>query len=78
MHFTGPLGLQFTSTFKGTTVAAAASNLPAGPLAQDPTVDGTSLDAYIAALRDVLLQPNPSDVAADMGNARHRRCPCRD
>jgi hypothetical protein len=68
VHFTGPLGLQFTSTFTGTTVAAAASNLPSGVLAQDPTVDGTSLDAYIAALRDVLLQPSPSDVAAVMGN----------
>jgi hypothetical protein len=68
VHFTGPLGIPFTSTFKGTTVAAASSNLPPGVLAHDPAGDSAALDSYIAALRTVLLSPNGSDVAAVMGN----------
>ena len=67
VHFTGPLGIHYTSTFKGTTVGAASSTLPDGLIANDPTVDGTSLDGYIEALRNVLLQPNASDAAAVMG-----------
>jgi hypothetical protein len=67
VHFTGPFGIPFTSTFKGTTVVAAASTLPAGIFGRDPTSDSTSLDAYVAALRNVLLSPSPTDAAAVMG-----------
>jgi hypothetical protein len=67
VHFTGPLGLPFTSTFTGTTVVAAATDLPSGVIAVDPKVDSAALDSYIAALRTVLLQPSPSDAAAVMG-----------
>jgi hypothetical protein len=67
VHFTGPLGIPFTSTFKGTTVVAAAASLPPGIIAKDPTSDSTSLDSYIAALRDVLLQPSATAAAAVMG-----------
>lgn len=67
VHFTGPLGLPFTSVFKGTTVVAASSTLPGGLIANDPKVDSTSLDSYIAALRDVLLSSSPANAAAVMG-----------
>lgn len=67
VHFTGPLGLRFTSTFKGTTVVAASSTLPSGLIADDPNVESTALDAYIGALRNVLLQPSASEAAAVMG-----------
>jgi hypothetical protein len=67
VHFTGPLGMHFTSTFKGTTVAAASSTLPAGVLGQDPTVDSSSLDAYVAALRSTLLSQSAPDAALVMG-----------
>jgi hypothetical protein len=67
VHFTGPLGLPFTSTFKGTTVVAASSSLPSGVIATDPKVDSASLDTYVAELRNVLLQPSPTDAAAVMG-----------
>jgi hypothetical protein len=67
VHYTGPLGLRFTSTFKGTTVVAASSTLPSGVIARDPTSDSTALDSYIGALRNVLLQPSPSVAAAVMG-----------
>jgi hypothetical protein len=67
VNFTGPLGIPFTSTFHGTTVVAESSSLPAGIIARDPKTDSTSLDNYIAALRDVLLQPDPTVVAAVMG-----------
>lgn len=68
VHFTGPLGLPFTSTFKGTTVVASSSSLPGGVIAVDPTTNSASLDAYIGALRNVLLSPSPGDAAAVMGN----------
>ena len=67
VHFTGPLGLKFTSTFTGTTVVAASSSLPSGVMAQDPKVETSALDSYIGALRNVLLEPSPSDAAAVMG-----------
>jgi hypothetical protein len=67
VHFTGVLGMQFTSTFTGTTVVAASSNLPDGVVAQDPSVDSTSLDSYVGALRNVLLDPSATDAAAVMG-----------
>ena len=67
VHFTGPLGIPFTSTFKGTTVAAGSSTLPGGVLGQDPKVDSSSLDAYIAALRTALLSAAATDAAAVMG-----------
>ena len=67
VHFTGPLGLPFTSTFKGTTVVAGSPTLPAGVIAQDPNVDSASLDAYVAELRNVLLQPSASAAATVMG-----------
>jgi hypothetical protein len=67
VHFTGPLGIPFTSRFNGTTVVAPSSSIPAGVAGRDPTTDSTSLDAYIAALRDALLSPDPADIAAVMG-----------
>jgi hypothetical protein len=67
VHFTGPLGIPFTSTFKGTTVVAASPSLPSGIIARDPSSDSSSLDSYIAVLRNVLLQPSPTDAAAVMG-----------
>jgi hypothetical protein len=69
VHFTGPLGLQFTSTFGGTDVAASSSTMPAGVLATDPVKDSSSLDGYITALRQVLLDNNAKEAAAVMGNA---------
>ncbi|HEY5231352.1 MAG TPA: hypothetical protein VIJ11_10750 [Galbitalea sp.] len=68
VHFTGPLGLPFTSTFRGTRVAASSATLPAGVLATDPASDSASLDGYIAALRQVLLDGSPTEAAAVMGN----------
>jgi hypothetical protein len=68
VHFTGPLGLRFTSTFGGTTVAASSTTLPAGVLATDPVKDSSSLDGYITALRQVLLDANATEAAAVMGN----------
>jgi hypothetical protein len=68
VHFTGPLGLRFASTFGGTTVATSASTMPAGVLATDPTKDSSSLDGYITALRQVLLDASPTEAAAVMGN----------
>ena len=68
VHFTGPLGLGFTSTFGGTTVAASSSSMPVGVLATDPTKDSSSLDGYIAALRQVLLDASAAEAAAAMGN----------
>jgi hypothetical protein len=68
VHYTGPLGLQFTSTFSGTTVAASSSTLPAGVLGTDPLKDSSSLDGYILALRQVLLDASPTEAAAVMGN----------
>jgi hypothetical protein len=68
VHFSGPLGIHFTTTFHGTTVAAAASNLPSGVLTHDPATDSSALDPYIAALRVVLLSSSGADVAAVMGN----------
>jgi hypothetical protein len=67
VHFTGPGGLHYTSTFGGTTVAAASSSLPSGVMARDPMSDSTALDSYVAALRNVLLQPSPTTAAAVMG-----------
>jgi hypothetical protein len=67
IHFTGPLGIPFTSKFNGTTVVAQSSSLPDGVAARDPKTDSTSLDSYIAALRDALLTPDPAEVAAVMG-----------
>ena len=67
VHFTGPLGLPFTSTFKGTTVVASSSNLPSGIISTDPKSDSSSLDSYIGALRNALISPSPSDAAAVMG-----------
>jgi hypothetical protein len=67
VHFTGPLGIPFTSTFGGTTIVAESSSLPTGIMARDPKSDSTSLDNYITALRNVLLQPSPADAAAVMG-----------
>ncbi|HEX4401144.1 MAG TPA: hypothetical protein VHZ98_07455 [Galbitalea sp.] len=68
VHFSGPLGLQFVSTFGGTDVAAASSILPAGVLANDPAKDSSSLNGYITALRQVLLDDSPTEAAAVMGN----------
>jgi hypothetical protein len=68
VHFTGPLGIHFSSTFGGTTVAAAASDLPPGVLTHDPATDSAALDPYIAALRTVLLSSSGNDVAAVMGD----------
>jgi hypothetical protein len=68
VHYSGPLGIHFTSKFSGTTVAAAASSLPAGVLTHDPVSDASALDPYIAALRTVLLSSSGKDVAAVMGN----------
>jgi hypothetical protein len=68
VHFTGPLGLRFTSTFGGTAVAASSSTMPAGVLATDPVKDSSSLDTYITALRQVLLDASPTEAAAVMGN----------
>jgi hypothetical protein len=68
VHFTGPLGIPFTSTFGGTHVVASSSTLPDGIIAVDPQTDDSALDAYIAALRNVLLQPSPTEAAAVMGN----------
>ena len=68
VHFTGPLGIPFTSRFNGTTVVAPSSSLPSGVAGRDPAKDSTSLDAYIAAMRDaLLLSPDPADIAAVMG-----------
>lgn len=67
VHFTGPLGIPFTSTFKGTTVVASSSSLPAGIISTDPKNDSAALDSYIGALRTVLISPSPSDAAAVMG-----------
>jgi hypothetical protein len=68
VHYSGPLGLRFTSTFGGTDVAAASSILPAGVLATDPVKDSSSLNGYITALRQVLLDDSPTEAAAVMGN----------
>jgi hypothetical protein len=68
VHFSGPLGIHFTSTFSGTTVAAAASTVPSGVMTRDPSSDSSALDPYIAALRVVLLSSSGADVAAVMGN----------
>jgi hypothetical protein len=68
VHYSGPLGLQFTSTFSGTTVAASSSTLPVGVLATDPLKDSSSLDGYILALRQVLLDASPTEAAAVMGD----------
>ena len=68
VHFTGPLGLRFTSTFGGTDVAASSSRMPAGVLATDPVKDSSALDGYIAALRQVLLDASPTEAAAVMGD----------
>jgi hypothetical protein len=67
VHFTGPLGIPFTSKFNGTTVVAESSTLPGGVIANSPLTDSTSLDSYIAALRDVLLSSSPTAAAAVMG-----------
>ena len=68
VHYTGPLGIHFTKTFSGTTVAASATAVPPGVLAHDPRADFSALDSYIAALRTVLLSSSGADVAAVMGN----------
>lgn len=68
VHFTGPLGLRFTSRFSGTTVVAESSDLPSGIIARDPKSDSSSLDSYIAALRNVLLDGSPALTASVMGN----------
>jgi hypothetical protein len=67
VHYTGPLGIPFTSRFSGTTVVAEASTLPTGIIAKNPTTDSTALDTYVAALRNVLLQTDPAVAAAVMG-----------
>jgi hypothetical protein len=66
--YTGPLGLTFQRTFGGTRLAAGSTSLPAGVLGPDPKVSTPSLDAYIAAIRAALLQPDPKTVAQIMGN----------
>jgi hypothetical protein len=68
VHFSGPLGIHFTTTFSGTAVAAAASNLPAGVMTDDPATDSSALDPYVAALRTVLISASAQDTAAVMGN----------
>jgi hypothetical protein len=68
VHYIGPLGIHYTKTFSGTTVAASASAVPPGVLSHDPRTDFSALDSYIAALRTVLLSKSGSDVAAVMGN----------
>ena len=67
VNFSGPLGIHYTSKFTGAVVVAASSTLPDGIFANDPTVDSASLDSYVAALRDVLLQTDPGQAAAVMG-----------
>ena len=67
VHFTGPLGIPFTSTFHGTTVVGSSSTVPAGVIARDPKTNGSSLDSYITALRSVLLTGSPGAAAAVMG-----------
>lgn len=66
--YTGPLGLKFHATFKGTRMATASSELPGGLLGTDPNTDPTSLDAYIVELRTALVQPDPKTVSLVMGN----------
>jgi hypothetical protein len=66
--YSGPLGLTFQHTFGGTRLAAGSTSLPAGVLAYDPKVNSTSLDAYIAAIRAALAQPDPKTIAQIMGN----------
>jgi hypothetical protein len=66
--YTGPLGLSFHSTFSGTRVASASSDLPGGLLGTDPRSDSTSLNAYIVELRTALVQPDPKTVSSVMGN----------
>jgi hypothetical protein len=66
--YSGPLGLTFHTTFGGTRVAVGSSDLPAGVLGSDPKVSSASLDAYIAAIRAALLQPDTKTIAQIMGN----------
>ena len=66
--YSGPLGLTFHSTFGGTRVAVGSSSLPAGVLGSDPKASSASLDAYIAAIRAALLQPETKTIAQIMGN----------
>ena len=68
VHFTGPLGIPFTSTFHGTTVVGSSSSVPAGVIARDPKTNSSSLDSYITALRSVLLTGSPGAAAAVMGD----------
>jgi hypothetical protein len=68
VEYTGPLGLKFHSTFSGTRVATAADALPDGVLGLDPATNSGSLDAYIAAIRAALAQPDPKTIAMIMGN----------
>jgi hypothetical protein len=66
--YTGPLGLTFHATFGGTRVAVGSSTLPPGVLGTDPELGTASLDAYIAAIRAALVQPDPRTIAQIMGN----------
>jgi hypothetical protein len=66
--YTGPLGLTFHRTFGGTRVAAGSTSLPAGVLGPDPKSSTASLDAYIAAIRAALVQPDLKTIAQVMGN----------
>jgi hypothetical protein len=66
--YSGPLGFTFHKTFGGTRVAVGSSTLPSGVLGSDPKVSTASLDAYIAAIRAALLQPDAKTVAQIMGN----------
>jgi hypothetical protein len=65
--FSGPLGFTFHKTFTGAQVAAASASLPDGILATDPTVDSTSLNGYVAAMRNALLKRNLANLAIVMG-----------
>jgi hypothetical protein len=66
--YSGPLGITFHSTFGGTDVAVGSSTLPDGILGANPTNTADSLNAYIAAIRAALSQPDTKTVAQLMGN----------
>ncbi|HEY2643860.1 MAG TPA: hypothetical protein VGI56_08925 [Galbitalea sp.] len=67
VEFKGPMGFTFHQTFTGANIAAASPTLPAGLLADDPTGDPASLDAYILLLRAGIEQGDQAELALIMG-----------
>lgn len=65
--FEGPLPFGFESSYSGVALGASAADFPAELIAQDPTDDEGSIDAYLAQLGPALASNDPAQVQRVMG-----------